>query len=136
MSTTLAEKLKQAEASAEALRRELEVEQACGFAAALARATDAETAVAAAREALANAEQAWTCHKVAGSEATALTKEREARGGAIWDSRRACYYAIRNAAEARDAALEDLKAAVKAAATVAARLTAEADRSIPKWRGC
>jgi hypothetical protein len=132
---TLTEKLKQAEASAEALRRELEVEQACGFAAALARATDAETAVTAAKEALANAEQAWTCHKVAGSEATALTKEREARGGAIWRSMRDCDAALRNAAAARDAALEDLKAAARAAAAVAARVTAETDRSLPKWSG-
>lgn len=135
MSTTLAEKLKQAEASAEALRRELEVEQACGFAAALARANDAETAIVAAKEAFAEAEQAWTRHLVAGSEVAALTKERETRGHAILQTRRDCYVALRNAAEARDAALEDLKAAVKAAATVAARVTAEADRSIPKWSG-
>ena len=136
MSTTLAEKLKQAEASAEALRRELEVEQACGFAAALARATDAETAIVAAKEALANAEQAWTDHRVAGSAAAALTKEREARGRAILNMRSDCGSALRNAAEARDAALEDLKAAARAAAAVAARVTAATDRSMPKLSGC
>ena len=133
---TLTEKLKQAEASAEALRRELEVEQACGFAAALARATDAETAIVAAKEAVANAEQAWTDHRVAGSAAAALTKEREARGHAILTTRNDCVSALRNAAAARDAALEDLKAAARAAAAVAARVTAEADRSMPKWSGC
>ena len=137
MSTTLAEKLKRAEASAEALRRELEVEQACGFAAALARATDAETAVATAREALAEAEQAWTRHRVAGCEATALTRaDRAARGHAILNTRNDCDAALRNAAAARDAALEDLKAAAKAATTVAARVTAETDRSLPKWSAC
>lgn len=132
---TLTEKLKQAEASAEALRRELEVEQACVFAAALARANDAETAVAAAKKALANAEQAWTDCKVAASAPTAYTKDSvEARHGALW-AYRECHAALRNAAEARNAALEDLKAAAKAATTVAARVTAEADRSIPKWSG-
>ena len=133
---TLTEKLKQAEASAEALRRELEVEQACGFAAALARATDAETAIVAAKEAVANAEQAWTDHRVAGSAAAALTKERAARGHAILNTRNDCVSALRNAAAARDAALEDLKAAARAAAAVAARVTADADRSMPKWSGC
>ena len=128
---TLAEKLKQVEASAEALRRELEVEQACSFATMLARAADAETAVSAARKAFADAGKAWAAHRVAGTTER-LDAERAQRGQTLRDALHARHGALRDAAKAREHALEDVRLAAAAAASVFLRVTSEADRSMPK----
>jgi hypothetical protein len=128
---TLAEKLKQAEASAEAFRRELEVEQACSFATMLARAADAETAVSAARKAFADAGKAWVAHLVAANNGGARCGRAE-RGQTLRDDLHARHGALRDAAKARERALEDVRLAAAAAASVFLRATSEADRSMPK----